>query len=266
MTVHSIAGAERCAALRIPSWPGSARVIVPDVRLIMSRSAATAASRRFSRMTILRSIATFSGEACREANVGVWAWCLMPNHVHLILTPSDEDGLRRALARVHRRYAGDRQRQAASHRAFLAGPVRRGGDGRRSPCRSVPLCELESRSRAAGGAGAGLAMVERAGAFGPRRGRLDRRRSRRALASPISPICWMAPPTTRQPLGCGTAESVGRPVGSAAFIARLEEPDQPPLATAEARAENANWARNQRRRRVECTVTVIPVIPVTVIP
>ena len=30
----------------------------------------------------------------------------MPNHVHLILTPSDDDGLRRALARVHRRYAG----------------------------------------------------------------------------------------------------------------------------------------------------------------
>jgi putative transposase len=30
----------------------------------------------------------------------------MPNHVHLILAPSDADGLRRALAAVHRRYAG----------------------------------------------------------------------------------------------------------------------------------------------------------------
>ena len=30
----------------------------------------------------------------------------MPNHVHLILVPSDPDGLRRALARVHRHYAG----------------------------------------------------------------------------------------------------------------------------------------------------------------
>ncbi|MBR0849993.1 transposase [Bradyrhizobium diazoefficiens] len=43
---------------------------------------------------------------CREAGVEVWAWCLMPNHVHLILVPSDPDGLRRALARVHRAYAG----------------------------------------------------------------------------------------------------------------------------------------------------------------
>jgi putative transposase len=44
--------------------------------------------------------------SCRNAGVEVWAWCLMPNHVHLILTPHDEDGLRRALAPVHRRYAG----------------------------------------------------------------------------------------------------------------------------------------------------------------
>src|SRR6266446_5375832 len=45
-------------------------------------------------------------ENCRAAEVEVWAWCLMPNHVHLILVPSDPDGLRRALARVHRHYAG----------------------------------------------------------------------------------------------------------------------------------------------------------------
>jgi putative transposase len=45
-------------------------------------------------------------EHCRAANVEVWAWCLMPNHVHLILVPHDVDGLRRALSQVHRRYAG----------------------------------------------------------------------------------------------------------------------------------------------------------------
>ena len=43
---------------------------------------------------------------CAAAAVEIWAWCLMPNHVHLILVPSDPDGLRRALARVHRNYAG----------------------------------------------------------------------------------------------------------------------------------------------------------------
>jgi putative transposase len=45
------------------------------------------------------------GEGCRGAQVQVWAWCLMPNHVHLILVPSDEGGLRAALGEAHRRYS-----------------------------------------------------------------------------------------------------------------------------------------------------------------
>ena len=40
---------------------------------------------------------------CRAAGVVVWAYCLMPNHVHLILVPRDADGLRAALGEAHRR-------------------------------------------------------------------------------------------------------------------------------------------------------------------
>jgi putative transposase len=43
-------------------------------------------------------------EGCAKAGTAVWAWCLMPNHVHLILVPSTEDGLRAALGEAHRRY------------------------------------------------------------------------------------------------------------------------------------------------------------------
>jgi putative transposase len=43
--------------------------------------------------------------ACAERDVRCIAWCLMPNHVHLILTPPDADGLRGALAEAHRRYS-----------------------------------------------------------------------------------------------------------------------------------------------------------------
>ena len=32
-----------------------------------------------------------------------WAYCLMPNHLHLILAPSDATGLRRAVGEAHRR-------------------------------------------------------------------------------------------------------------------------------------------------------------------
>ena len=37
--------------------------------------------------------------AARRADAAIWAYCLMPNHVHLIVTPADADGLRRPLPR-----------------------------------------------------------------------------------------------------------------------------------------------------------------------
>lgn len=43
---------------------------------------------------------------CAEHGVAIWAWVLMPNHVHLILVPETEDSLRAALSKVHRAYAG----------------------------------------------------------------------------------------------------------------------------------------------------------------
>jgi len=36
--------------------------------------------------------------------VACWSYCLMPNHVHLILTPADERGLALAVGEAHRRY------------------------------------------------------------------------------------------------------------------------------------------------------------------
>jgi len=43
-------------------------------------------------------------EQTHKAGVQVWAYCQMPNHVHLILVPSDSDGLGRAVGEAHRRY------------------------------------------------------------------------------------------------------------------------------------------------------------------
>ena len=44
--------------------------------------------------------------AARRAGTAVWAYCLMPNDVHLIVTPADADGLRATFAEAHRRYTG----------------------------------------------------------------------------------------------------------------------------------------------------------------
>ena len=43
-------------------------------------------------------------EWCRKHDVAIWAWCLMPNHVHLIAVPQNETGLTRAIGEAHRRY------------------------------------------------------------------------------------------------------------------------------------------------------------------
>ena len=45
-------------------------------------------------------------EHCAAHGVAVWTWMLMPNHVHLILVPGHADALRAALSKVHRAYAG----------------------------------------------------------------------------------------------------------------------------------------------------------------
>ena len=36
--------------------------------------------------------------------VQIWAYCLMPNHVHLIAVPEQEDSLAKAISEIHRRY------------------------------------------------------------------------------------------------------------------------------------------------------------------
>ena len=43
-------------------------------------------------------------EWCGKCGVEIWAYCLMPNHVHLVAVPESEDGLRRAIGEAHRRY------------------------------------------------------------------------------------------------------------------------------------------------------------------
>ena len=43
-------------------------------------------------------------EWCGKYCVEIWAYCLMPNHIHLIAVPADELGLRLAIGEAHRRY------------------------------------------------------------------------------------------------------------------------------------------------------------------
>lgn len=39
-------------------------------------------------------------DAAENAQAEVWSYCLMPNHVHIILTPSDSEGLSRTFGEL----------------------------------------------------------------------------------------------------------------------------------------------------------------------
>ncbi|HUX00707.1 MAG TPA: transposase [Phycisphaerae bacterium] len=44
-------------------------------------------------------------EWCRTYGVSILAYCLMPNHVHLVAVPTSVDGLRLAIGKAHLRYS-----------------------------------------------------------------------------------------------------------------------------------------------------------------
>ncbi len=47
----------------------------------------------------------FLTEFCGAYSVAIWGYCLMPNHVHLILVPEAEESLALAIGKAHLRYS-----------------------------------------------------------------------------------------------------------------------------------------------------------------
>ncbi len=80
-----------------------ARVVVPGMPHHVTQRG-NRSQRTFFGNDDYRSYRALLAEHCAKAGVAVWAYCLMPNHVHLVLVPEQVDGLRRALAETHRRY------------------------------------------------------------------------------------------------------------------------------------------------------------------
>lgn len=51
-----------------------------------------------------RSYLELMSEWCAKFQVETWAYCLMPNHIHLIIVPETKDGLNLAIGEAHKRY------------------------------------------------------------------------------------------------------------------------------------------------------------------
>ncbi|MCF6282618.1 MAG: transposase, partial [Candidatus Polarisedimenticolaceae bacterium] len=43
-------------------------------------------------------------EWCAQEKIEIWAYCLMNNHIHLIVKPNKDSNLSRAIGETHRRY------------------------------------------------------------------------------------------------------------------------------------------------------------------
>ena len=160
-------------------------------------------------------------ENCRASAVEVWAWCLMPNHVHLILVPADADGLRRALAATHRRYAGivhGRRKRSGHFWQGRFGSVVMDEEHLAAAVRYVSLNPVRAR------------LVARAQDWrwssvrAHLSGRDDGLTTRGPVLERFSPfrdfLAQPADPAALERLRA--AESIGRPLGSTAFLARLE--------------------------------------------
>jgi len=83
--------------------PRAARIVVPGVPHHVTQRGNRRQPTFFrpDDYVIYRKIAA---EVFRESGVEVWAYCLMPNHVHLIATPKPGGSLSRAVGETHVRY------------------------------------------------------------------------------------------------------------------------------------------------------------------
>lgn len=84
--------------------PRIARVVVPGIPHHITQRGNRRMPTFFCADDYLRYI-DLASTWCRRCGVDVWAYCLMPNHSHMIAVPESEHALRRAIAEVHRRYA-----------------------------------------------------------------------------------------------------------------------------------------------------------------
>lgn len=80
-----------------------ARIIVPDTPHHITQRGNRSQQTFFGEADYREYIALMA-QWCGKYQVQIWAWCLMPNHVHLIAVPKSEDGLARAIGEAHRRY------------------------------------------------------------------------------------------------------------------------------------------------------------------
>lgn len=164
----------------------------------------------------------FLAEGQVRSGTSIWAYCLMPNHVHVIAVPSHPDGLRALFAEAHRRYTA-----FVNGRAGWTGHLWQGRYG------SVVMDEdhLASAVRyvSLNPVRAGLVAQARDWPYSSVRAHLAGRNDGLVDVAPVLQrfpdfAALIEPQVSAGEFdGLRRAESSGRPLGSDAWVARLGE-------------------------------------------
>jgi putative transposase len=171
-------------------------------------------------------------DASAAAQVRVLAYVLMPNHVHLILVPKHEDGLRKAMSSVHRAYAGiinARRKKSGHFWQGRFGCVAMDGTHAVAGLRYVLLNPVRARLCAK------PEQWQWSSAMAYLKNRSDGLTDTvdlRELCPDIGGLLAESPKREMAEMLLRRAESIGRPLGTAAFLEKLERKLDRPLKAA----------------------------------
>ncbi len=170
--------------------------------------------------------------ACAAARVRCLAYVLMPNHVHLILVPKDAEGLSKAMSSVHRAYAGvlnARRKKTGHFWQGRFGCVAMDGDHAASALRYVLLNPVRAK----------LCKKPEQWQWSSARAYLKRHDDGLTDTADflqqfpdIASLLADNPEREMADMLLRRAETIGRPLGSASFLSKLERKLDRPLKAA----------------------------------
>lgn len=170
--------------------------------------------------------------ACAAARVRCLAYVLMPNHVHLILVPKDAEGLSKAMSSVHRAYAGAinaRRKKTGHFWQGRFGCVAMDGDHAVCALRYVLLNPVRAK----------LCKKPEQWRWSSARAYLKRQDDGLTDTTDfleqfpdIAALLADTPEREQADMLLRRAETIGRPLGSASFLTRLERKLARPLKPA----------------------------------
>ena len=170
--------------------------------------------------------------ACVEARVRCLGYVLMPNHVHLILVPKDAEGLSKAMSSVHRAYAGvinARRKKTGHFWQGRFGCVAMDGEHAVAALRYVLLNPVRAK------------LCTRAEQWQWSSAKAYIKRQDDGLTDTadflgqfpdIASLLADTPERNMADMLLRRAETIGRPLGSASFLTRLERKLDRPLKAA----------------------------------